>query len=310
MKSVGPVFGHTGSMVRRISVHRAATLGSKQHTTQVIIKNTQAQKSPEAPAAFAPHLVTRSQSHMSVNHVPTLAPRRSERLRLETALEDVWTKDILPWPGFGNRRMENQIRASANSVMRKLSMASIASNFSRRSPSFSSVSNTRSEDSFGSKVHKISQGNLRARSATEHRPAQTVVDFHNAPAAFLPADFELEDVRPCTSRRRRMANRAVGTELHSDKDTPPKPKRTRRLSSHMISLPRTDTSSRVETRETSAASQATVIRASETTDAKKAKGPETEKRKKKDRGGGGGGYRDEAVPTPPSKTFLKSINVL
>lgn len=250
MKSIGHVFGHTGSLVRRMSVHRAATLGSKTNTTQVIIKNTQAQKSPEAPPPFAPNLVTRSHSHMSSSHIATLAPRRGERVRLETALEDIWTKDILPFPGMSNRRVENQIRASANSVMRKLSMASIASNFSRRSPSFSSISNARSEESFGSRVHKISQGNTRA---ADRRPTPAVVDFHNAPAAFLPTDFELEDTRP-SSRRRRLANRAAGTERWTERSSEkvtPKPKRTRRLSTHLISLPRTDLEVRVDTRSAS-----------------------------------------------------------
>jgi len=304
IKSIGPVFGHVDSLVRRMSVHRAATLGSKQHVTQVIIKNTQAQKTPEPPPPFAPNLVTRSQSHLSSNHIPTLAPRRAERMRLETALEDVWTRDILPFPGMGNRRMENQIRASANSVMRKLSMASIASNFSRRSPSFTSTGNTRSEDSFSSRVHKISQGNLRARATTDRRPAPAVVDFHNAPAAFLPTDFELQDVRP-SGRRRRLANRAAGTERMSEKQTP-KPKRTRRLSSHIISLPRADTSSCVETlRTASGASHSSVLRPSEgLEDCETSQGSEQYKSKDtRERSS----QRNELSRTPPpSKKFLKS----
>ncbi|CAI6339689.1 unnamed protein product [Periconia digitata] len=305
IKSIGPVFGHANNLVRRMSVHRAATLGSKQSTTQVIIKNTQAQKMQEPPPAFAPTPVTRSQSHLSTNHIPTLAPRRTERLRLEAALEDVWTKDLLPYPGMGNRRVENQIRASANSVMRKLSMASIASNFSRRSPSYSSMSNTRSEDSFGSKVTKMSQGNLRARSAADRRAAPAVVDFHNAPAAFLPTDFELQDIRP-SARRRRLANRATGTERGSEKLTPNRPKRTRRLSSHLMNLPRTDVSSRVETRMSSMASQSTVIRSSdtgtETTVHVRSNEVVTHKRKEaSDRGS----QKDNASP-PLAKRFLKN----
>ncbi|KAL1611975.1 hypothetical protein SLS60_000198 [Paraconiothyrium brasiliense] len=281
IKSIGPVFGHADSLVRRMSVHRAATLGSKTHLTQVIIKNTQAQKTPEPPPPFAPNSVTRSQSHLSTAHIPILAPRRAERIRLETALEDVWTKDILPFPGMGNRRVENQFRASANSVMRKLSMASITSNFSRRSPSFSSVSNTRSEDSNSSKIHKISHGNLRGQALADRRPAPAVVDFHNAPAAFLPNDFELPDTRP-SSRRRRLANRAAGMERWTDKSTPGRPKRTRRLSSHLPSLPRTDSSSRVdsrvENRSTSMASHNTVVRPTESVP-ESAKGQENEKSK-------------------------------
>jgi hypothetical protein len=303
MKSLGPVFGHADSVVRRMSVHRAATLGSKQHVTQVIIKNTQAQKTPEAPPPFAPSSVARSHSHLSSNHIPTLAPRRAERIRIETTLEDVWTKNILPFPGMGNRRMENQIRASANSVMRKLSMASIASNFSRRSPSFSSVSNTRSEDSFGSRVHKMSQGNLRARATTERRPAPAVVDFHNAPAAFLPTDFELQDIRP-SGRRRRLANRAAGTERMSEKQTP-KQKRTRRLSSHIISLPRTDASTSVDTLTVSGTCQPTTSRPRQGSEGH-GRNQEKDKQKRID-ARERSLRRDESSGTPPpSKKFLKS----
>lgn len=262
IKSLGPVFGHVDSLVRRMSVHRAATLGAKPSMSQVIIKNTQAQKLPDSPPTFSPGVVSRSQSHMSSNHVPTLAPRRAERIRLEALIEDVWTKDTLPFPGMSNRKVENQIRASANSVMRKLSMVSIASNFSRRSPSFSSMSNTRSEDSFGSRVHKASQSNLRARPATDRRPAPAVVDFHTAPAAFLPTDFEIQEARP-TSRRRQLANRAADNERSSDKNVQAKPKRVRRLSTHIMTLPRVEPGAHIAARSRSRGSSSTAIRPSE-----------------------------------------------
>jgi hypothetical protein len=257
IKSLGPVFGHADSMVRRMSVHRAATLGAKTNSSQVIIKNTQAEKLQQTPPTFSPGVVARSQSLLSSNHILTLAPRRAERIRLETAMEDVWTKDALPFPGMMNRRVENQIRASANSVMRKLSMASIASNFSRRSPSFSSTSNTRSEDSYGSRVHKVSQGNLRAHPTKSRRPAPAVVDFHNAPAAFLPVDFELEDTRPI-GRSRRAAQRG-GVQWSNESSVSGIPKRTRRLSTHIIRLPRSESSARIAARASSQGSSATVL---------------------------------------------------
>ncbi|KAF2820334.1 Rho guanyl nucleotide exchange factor [Ophiobolus disseminans] len=302
MKSLGPVFGHADSLVRRMSVHRAATLGAKTNTSQVIIKNTQAQKLPDSPPMFSPGMVTRSQSLMSSNQVPTLAPRRAERIRLESMLEDVWTKDMLPFPGMSNRRVENQIRASANSVMRKLSMASIASNFSRRSPSFSSMSNARSEDSFGSRVHKMSHGNLRPRSATDRRAAPVVVDFHTAPAAFLPTDFEIQDVRP-SSRRRRLANRTAGNERFSENTTAVRPKRVRRLSTHIMNLPRSESSVRVAARSTSYGSNATVQRPAEPQPSSVI-GGENEKQKKKEPRESS--PRGETASMASSKKFLKS----
>ena len=263
IKSLGPVFGHANSLVRRMSVHRAATLGAKTNMSQVIIKNTQAQKSPDSSLAFSPGMVTRSQSHMSSNHVPTLAPRRADRNRLENILEDVWTKDTIPFPGMSTRKVEHQIRASANSVMRKLSMASIASNFSRRSPSFSSVSNTRSEDSFGSRFQKQSQVESKSRPTTDRRLAPAVVDFHNAPAAFLPADFGLQDHRP-TSRRRRLVSRTVGVECQlNEKTHQPRTTRVRRLSTHIINIPRSGSSVHVAERSTSHGSHSAAMRTSE-----------------------------------------------
>ena len=301
IKSLGPVFGHADNLVRRMSVHRAATLGAKTNLTQVIIKNTQAQKPLESPPTFSSGVVTRSQSLLSTDHIPTLAPRRAERVRLENALEEVWTKDVLPFPGMPNKKVENQIRASANSVMRKLSMASIASNFSRHSPSFSSTSNTRSEDSYGSRAHRRSHGSSRVGPVSDRRPAPTIVDFHTAPAAFLPTDFELRDVRP-TNRRRRLANRAGGAERSTERPTPVRPKRTRRLSSYMINLPRSESSTHVTVMTKSFGSNATVHRETESTPDDGDKRENSPSRVKIERESSGSG---KPSVTPPKK-FLKS----
>lgn len=69
-----------------------------------------------------------------------LAPPRAERIRLEHLLGDVWTREIIPFPGMAGRaRSEHLVRASASSMMRKLSVASIASNFTKRSGSIAST---------------------------------------------------------------------------------------------------------------------------------------------------------------------------
>ena len=214
LKSIGPIFGQPGILARRMSVHRSATVGSKTSLHQVIIKNTQVQKILGAGQSTISLPVARSQSHLSTNHIPTLAPRRAERIRLETTLSEVWTKDILSFPGMVPRRAENPIRASANSVMRKLSMASIASNFSKRSPSCLSLGRTRSEESFRAAGRSSQQGSKNHTTHTDRRPCLTVVDFHNSPAAFLPADFELQ-VRP-SGRRRRLGNLAGLNERSSE----------------------------------------------------------------------------------------------
>lgn len=112
------------------------------------------------------------------------------------------------------QRAENPIRASVNSVMRKLSMTSIASRFSKRSPSCSSLEHTRSEESFGTAGRSSQQGSKNHATHADRRPYPTVVDFHNSLAAFLPADFELQ-VRP-SGRRRRLGNLAGLNERSSE----------------------------------------------------------------------------------------------
>lgn len=70
------------------------------------------------------------------NRIPILAPPRGERARLEALLSDVWTRDILPFPGITARsRSEYLVKSSASSMMRKLSVAGITNNFSIRSRS-------------------------------------------------------------------------------------------------------------------------------------------------------------------------------
>ena len=129
----------TGTVARRLSIHRATTIGPKSSPFQVVLKNTYIVKDPSHVATSAP--VNRSQSLLTTNHrIPTLAPPRSERARIEALLSDVWSRDILPFPGMTTRsRSEHLVRSSASSVMRKLSVASIASSFGRRPGSLTSL---------------------------------------------------------------------------------------------------------------------------------------------------------------------------
>ncbi|KAF2100309.1 hypothetical protein NA57DRAFT_35935 [Rhizodiscina lignyota] len=196
LKSFSTAGGQPESMARRMSIQRAATLGPKTTMRQVVIKNTEALHTSGDSTVRDPIPVARSLSHLSTNHVQTLAPRRADRIRLENALFDVWTKDVLPYPGMASRRTENSIRASANSVMRKLSMASIASNFSKRSISYTSVSTTSTRMMANSSIDDgphASNDSTRFRSTgSGSGPGLPRVDFHNAPNAFLPEDFELK----------------------------------------------------------------------------------------------------------------------
>lgn len=105
---------------------------------QVIIKNTNACRNILHSTSSTS--INRSQSLLTTNRIPVLAPSRAERIRLETLLSDVWSRDVLPFPGINGRaRNEHLVRASASSMMRKLSVASIASNFTKRSGSMASL---------------------------------------------------------------------------------------------------------------------------------------------------------------------------
>lgn len=198
MRSIGKPFGKPGSFVRRMSVHRTATVGPMTDLNQVVIKNTQTEKEALSNASNASLRIPRSQSVATPSHVQTLAPRRADRARLETMLSDVWTKDLLPFPGMTRR--SDPIRASANHVIRKFSMASITSNFSsKRNASWTSVAQaTRKED-------MAPPPKLITKAPKPSRPPVQKIDFHTTPEAFLPTDFELD--RPTDTKRKKSAFR-------------------------------------------------------------------------------------------------------
>ncbi|KFY38928.1 hypothetical protein V495_06289 [Pseudogymnoascus sp. VKM F-4514 (FW-929)] len=132
IKSLGTVFGKPGTVARRLSIRRATTVGPKSPLCQVIIKNTSATKDTATSSTYT--AVNRSQSLLGTSRIPVLAPSRAERVRLERLLSDVWTRQVLPYPGMtGRARSEHLVRSSASSMIRKLSVASITSNFTKRS---------------------------------------------------------------------------------------------------------------------------------------------------------------------------------
>lgn len=146
LKSLGSVLGQPGTLAHKISVKRAATLGPRSNVCQVFIKNTHALKDSFDSSSSGSLVVSRSQSLLSTNRIPVLAPRRLDRIRMEHDLAKVWTKDLLPYPGMSGNRGEHLFRASASSMMRKLSRASIATGFTKRSASFTSLTNSKFDE--------------------------------------------------------------------------------------------------------------------------------------------------------------------
>ncbi|KAJ8129121.1 hypothetical protein O1611_g4512 [Lasiodiplodia mahajangana] len=137
IKSLGTVFRKPGSVARRLSIHRATTIGPKSPLCQVVLKNTSSIK--DTTSTNLPSPINRSQSLLTTNsRIPVLAPPRAERAHLEILLADVWSRKVLPYPGITSRsRNEHRVRSSASTMMRKLSSASLTNPFTKRSTSTS-----------------------------------------------------------------------------------------------------------------------------------------------------------------------------
>ena len=146
LKPIGVVFGQAGTLTRRLSIQRAATVGNRQSVCQVIIRGTHhAQDLQDLRQSSI--AINRSQSHLTTHRTVVLAPKRSERAKMETSLAAVWTRDTLPAPSMTASRGGQIIRASAGSLVRKLSLASIHAPFGRRSASLT-LNSKRSGEAF------------------------------------------------------------------------------------------------------------------------------------------------------------------
>ncbi|KAI9682192.1 MAG: hypothetical protein M1817_000246 [Caeruleum heppii] len=190
VKAIGAVYGQKGTLARRLSMHRAMTVGSRANLCQVIIKNTHALSEGTESPLFPIQTINRSQSLLSTQKMPILAPKRTERIRLETAVRDVWTKHMLPFPGMSAKKTENPIRASASSVMRKLSIASIASNFSKRSVSLGTQSVQHAAGAECGRVHSANLDTPEGSSGGDTNPTimeeEAVINRHMMSGALKP----------------------------------------------------------------------------------------------------------------------------
>ena len=143
----GQALGVPGTLARRLSVQRAATIGPRANVYQIVIRDTTALDGEPEQAAGPNNRFGRSRSLLSTNgRIPVLCPKRSDRARIEHAMAKVWTKEILPYPVMKTHQKENMIRASASSVMRKLSRSTIANSLSKRTMSHRKTSATKSGD--------------------------------------------------------------------------------------------------------------------------------------------------------------------
>ncbi|RDW84977.1 Dbl-containing protein [Coleophoma cylindrospora] len=181
VKSLGTVFGKPGTIARRLSIHRATTVGPTSGLCQVIIRNTNAFK--DIPRSSSSASINRSQSVLTTNRIPILAPSRAERIRLENLVSDIWTREVLPFPGMtGRARSEHNVRASASSMMRKLSVASIASNFTKRSGSLASLYKAAEEDAFPDTEPKLPRRDYNY-SETDATTLETAPSYEEKPVS-------------------------------------------------------------------------------------------------------------------------------
>ncbi|KAL8745654.1 MAG: hypothetical protein Q9190_002231 [Brigantiaea leucoxantha] len=190
VKPYGYVFGSPGSLIRRLSLQRAATVCPRMSCYRIIIRNTNAIKDENDTVNRAISSIERSKSLLSADYIPILAPQRANRVRMEASLVNVWTRDLLPYPGMAMSRGEHTVRGSASSVMRKLSKASIAGSFSKRSVS--------------------------ATNLVENSPSPSILDFQRS-----CEDIERQGLRICSSHstdttlKRSSQNRAPVREVKS-----------------------------------------------------------------------------------------------
>lgn len=156
-----------GTVARRISIHRATTVGPKTPLCHVIVRNTSVEREAMSSSNAT---ISRTQSLLATKgRLPVLAPSRGDRARLEALLSDVWTREVLPFPGMTTRaRNEHIIRSSAHSMIRKLSVTSIASTFTKRSASLASIARGDSDDESGGEAP------ISATSTGEEPPTTNV----------------------------------------------------------------------------------------------------------------------------------------
>lgn len=100
----------------------------------VMLKNTTTVGRESSISKSSSGRVCRSKSLLTPSQMTILTPAKADRARLESLVRDVWSRNVLPFPGMIMRsRSENIMRTSASSMMRKLSVAGIASSLSKRS---------------------------------------------------------------------------------------------------------------------------------------------------------------------------------
>ena len=221
IKSLGISSGNSGRSSRRASVQSHSRSPLRNKNDHVFIKHvTAAKEGPDSPISISSSL-KRSKSVQSPSQIPILAPDRSERARLETLMDGVWTKELLPFPGITPQRSGNFIRASKNNVIRKLSKASTLTQSSQ------SISLTSLDDPFvdsgpglpqsvKSRTQSIPFNSAASRSRAKSAGLMTIADDLPKAGAIKSVSFNttrgrgLSDVTLVTSGREEETENPAG----------------------------------------------------------------------------------------------------
>ncbi|OXV09890.1 hypothetical protein Egran_02346 [Elaphomyces granulatus] len=142
------VHGPSALLTRRSSLRsEAPPMSLKLQLEQVIIKKTHLPFHDEEVRQIHDGEIERSRSLVMASSPTILAPRRQDRVKLERHIADIYTRDVLPYPGMVLAKGDYLYR-SPGSLMRKISFRTP---FSRRSTtgttkSASAGSDTKEED--------------------------------------------------------------------------------------------------------------------------------------------------------------------
>lgn len=111
-------------MARRLSIHRALTLGSRSPRPHVILRNTNGDGTVSRRASTALNLHRSKSLSMVSSKLYILTPSRGERMRLELLIADIGSRELLAFPGAPQRtRSELRARRSTSTMMRKMSLS-------------------------------------------------------------------------------------------------------------------------------------------------------------------------------------------
>lgn len=209
LKAIGVVFGQADTLTRRLSIQRAATVGNRHSVCQVIIRGTHHAHDLQ-DLRQSSNAINRSQSHLTTHRTAVLAPKRSERAKMESSLAAVWTRDTLPAPSTHASRGGQIIRASAGNLVRKLSLASIHAPFGRRSASLT-LNSRRSGEAFADvdkesppmPVYQVKKDSQEIDGAVGQEPDFESEDLNEA-GLEKEEPMQLSHVPSVTSKRRSL----------------------------------------------------------------------------------------------------------